>query len=47
MLGDLLRLFKEIWDADERPEARRLTMGCFTVAILTFIAFSIDFSIAW
>lgn len=47
MLEDLLRLFKLVWDADERPEARQLTIGCFTVLILVALAGSIYFGIIW
>ena len=47
MLGELVRLFKQIWDADERPDARRFTVGCFVVVILALIAFSVYYGVVW
>ena len=47
MLGELLKLFKLIWDADEGPEARRFTVGCFVIVIIALIAFSAYFKFVW
>ena len=47
MLGQLLQLVKQIWDSDERPEARRFATGCFVLLIVAFIAFSAYFKIVW
>lgn len=34
MLDHFFLLFRELWKADERPEARRFTIGCFAVLII-------------
>jgi len=34
VLLELLGLFGFVWDADRRPEARRLTLGCAVVVAL-------------
>jgi hypothetical protein len=38
MLDHFVLLFKELWNADERPEARRFTIGCFAIVLIVIAA---------
>ena len=44
-LGALINFFSEIYKADKRPEARKLTIGCFVVVLIVVIVIAVIFSI--
>jgi hypothetical protein len=37
----LILLFRALWNANDRPEARRFTIGCFLVLVYFIALFSI------
>jgi hypothetical protein len=37
LIAGILRLTQLLWDADERPEARRFTLGCGAVLIVAAV----------
>ena len=45
LLDPILDFFWELYKADKRPEARKLTVGCFLVVLLIVVIIGVIFSI--
>ena len=44
-LDAIVNFFLEIYKADKRPEARKLTIGCLVVVLIVVIVIAVIFSI--
>lgn len=45
LLDPIIDFFRTLYDADKRPEARKLTIGCFVVVLILFVLIAIIFSV--
>jgi len=45
LLDPIIDLFWDIYKADKRPEARKLTIGCFLIVLIAFILLAVIFSV--
>lgn len=43
-MDHLILLFRALWNADERPEARRFTIGCFVVLLFVIALFGLFYA---
>ena len=46
-LDYLSNFFLRIYRADNRPEARKLTLGCFIIVVVIVVLLGVIYSIRW
>ena len=45
LLDPIIDFFWALYKADKRPEARKLTIGCFFVMLIVFVVIAVIFSV--
>lgn len=45
ILDPIINMFEEIYRADKRPEARKLTIGCFVVVLILVVVIGVIYSV--
>ena len=43
-LGPIIDFFWDIYDADKRPEARKMTIGCLVIVLIVIAILGVVFS---